>query len=50
MPHSVVKLMRCMEHLDSTAIAEGIENVEQLQAVQRFGIKLGQGYLWGRPS
>jgi diguanylate cyclase (GGDEF)-like protein len=49
-PKSIMKLMRCVEYLDATAIAEGIENSAQLEAVKQFGIKLGQGYLWGRPS
>jgi len=31
-------------------IAEGIETPEELQAIRELGIKLGQGYLLGRPE
>ena len=35
--------------LDLTTVAEGIETEEQLVAVRRAGLDLGQGYLLGRP-
>ena len=44
------KLMRCVEHLGATSIAEGIENQAQLAAMTGFGVRLGQGYLWGKPE
>lgn len=47
---SVRNLMRCVDHLGATAIAEGIETEEQLAATKALGIRLGQGYLWGRPQ
>lgn len=31
-------------------IAEGIENVRELETLQKLGIRLGQGYLLGKPS
>lgn len=36
--------------VDATSVAEGIETVEQLSAVQAAGIAWGQGYLLGRPA
>jgi EAL domain-containing protein (putative c-di-GMP-specific phosphodiesterase class I) len=33
-----------------TVIAEGIETEEELAVLQRLGVKLGQGFLLGRPS
>ena len=30
-------------------VAEGIENVQQQQAVRELGCAMGQGYLYGRP-
>jgi diguanylate cyclase (GGDEF)-like protein len=47
---SIVKLMRCVEHLGATSIAEGIESEAQLEAMKGFGVRLGQGYLWGKPE
>ena len=47
---ALVKLMRCVEHLGATAIAEGIETQMQLEAMSAFGVSLGQGYLWGKPQ
>ena len=36
--------------VDATSVAEGIETVQQLSAVQAAGIAWGQGYLLGRPA
>ena len=36
--------------LGKTVIAEGIEQPEQLQQLQRLGCAMGQGYLLGRPQ
>ena len=36
--------------VNAVTIAEGIETVEQLTAMQRANISLGQGYLLGRPA
>jgi diguanylate cyclase (GGDEF)-like protein/PAS domain S-box-containing protein len=35
--------------LGLTAVAEGIEDEIQLDALRRLGCSLGQGYLWSRP-
>jgi diguanylate cyclase (GGDEF)-like protein/PAS domain S-box-containing protein len=43
---SIVDLARSV-HL--TAVAEGIESVEQLELLRRLGCSAGQGYLWSRP-
>jgi diguanylate cyclase (GGDEF)-like protein len=42
-------IMRLTETLSMTAIAEGVETVEQLQTLRDIGCPLGQGYLFGRP-
>ncbi len=43
---SVVSLARAV---GIVAIAEGVETVQQLEALQRLGCGFGQGYLWSRP-
>jgi EAL domain-containing protein (putative c-di-GMP-specific phosphodiesterase class I) len=30
-------------------LAEGVENLDQLEELARIGCDLGQGYWWGRP-
>ena len=46
-------IVRSTVHLASglglRVVAEGVENVEQLQRLQEYGCGLGQGYLLGRP-
>ena len=34
----------------ATVIAEGIQTVEEAEALQRLGVRYGQGYLYGRPQ
>ena len=36
--------------MDTQVIAEGIESVEELDALRRLGVPLGQGYYLGRPG
>jgi diguanylate cyclase (GGDEF)-like protein len=36
--------------LGMNVVAEGIENISQLQVLQRLGCKLGQGYLFAKPA
>jgi EAL domain-containing protein (putative c-di-GMP-specific phosphodiesterase class I) len=38
------------EQLDAMVVAEGIETVDELEAVQATGARFGQGYLLARPS
>jgi PAS domain S-box-containing protein len=38
------------DELNATVIAEGIETEDELEALRRIGIELGQGYLLGRPG
>lgn len=44
--HSLAVLVR---NLDVKLVAEGIEEVEQVIALQELGCQYGQGYLFGRP-
>lgn len=36
--------------MDTQVIAEGIESVQELEALRRLGVPLGQGYFLGRPG
>lgn len=46
----IVALMVQLAHnLDMQVVAEGIEDVHQLEAVQRAGFDIGQGYHFARP-
>jgi PAS domain S-box-containing protein len=38
------------EETGTTLIAEGVESVEERAAIEHLGIRLGQGYLFGRPA
>jgi EAL domain-containing protein (putative c-di-GMP-specific phosphodiesterase class I) len=38
------------EELDAMVVAEGIETVEELEAVKESGARFGQGYLLARPA
>ena len=40
------RLIDVIHALGATAIAEGVETVEDRQAVERFGVELAQGFLW----
>jgi EAL domain-containing protein (putative c-di-GMP-specific phosphodiesterase class I) len=37
------------QSLGMIPVAEGVETLEQRDAVRRAGCELAQGYLWGRP-
>jgi EAL domain-containing protein (putative c-di-GMP-specific phosphodiesterase class I) len=37
-------------HTISEMIAEGIETEAEAETLQRLGIRLGQGFLFGRPE
>jgi EAL domain-containing protein (putative c-di-GMP-specific phosphodiesterase class I) len=38
------------EETGTTLIAEGVESLEERAVIERLGIRLGQGYLFGRPA
>jgi EAL domain-containing protein (putative c-di-GMP-specific phosphodiesterase class I) len=46
----LMNLVRQTECDNYTVIAEGIENTEDLLVVQDTGVRLSQGYHWGRPT
>ena len=46
----VYSIQEIAASMGCTAIAEGIETPEELQVVQSLGVRLGQGYHFGRPS
>ena len=43
-------LMRMAERLEIPLLAEGIERREELAELERLGVPLGQGYLFGEPT
>ena len=45
----IVTVMFALE-VGSSVVAEGIEKLGELRAVQLLGVDTGQGYLFGRPS
>jgi diguanylate cyclase (GGDEF)-like protein len=46
----IVRAVIAMAHdLGIEAVAEGVETVEQLESLKRFGCNYGQGYLFSRP-
>ncbi|MDJ0395643.1 bifunctional diguanylate cyclase/phosphodiesterase [Rhodococcus sp. G-MC3] len=49
-PHAIVSAITALaKAFDVNVVAEGIETVEQLDAVRAIGCELGQGYLMSRP-
>jgi EAL domain-containing protein (putative c-di-GMP-specific phosphodiesterase class I) len=46
----VSMIVRLCSELGAVVVAEGIETVEELQAVRDCGAQLGQGYLFARPG
>ncbi|MDB4956374.1 MAG: hypothetical protein JWO36_3943 [Myxococcales bacterium] len=46
----VLAIVRMCGELDAMVVAEGIETVEELDAVQAAGARFGQGYLLARPA
>jgi EAL domain-containing protein (putative c-di-GMP-specific phosphodiesterase class I) len=46
----VAAVVSLAHNLGLTAVAEGIETVEQLVRLQELGCDIGQGYLFGRPQ
>jgi diguanylate cyclase (GGDEF)-like protein len=45
----LIRILQVVDSLGSVAIAEGIEDASDRQVVLDAGVRLGQGYLWGRP-
>ncbi|MBT9312695.1 EAL domain-containing protein [Leptothoe kymatousa] len=45
----VSTILALSKHLGLTAVAEGIETPEQLQALKKLGCEFGQGYLFAPP-
>jgi EAL domain-containing protein (putative c-di-GMP-specific phosphodiesterase class I) len=46
----VLAIVRMCGELDAMVVAEGIETIEELDAVQAAGARFGQGYLLARPA
>ena len=40
------RLLDVIDALGATAIAEGVETIDDRQAIEQFGVKLAQGFLW----
>lgn len=48
--HIISGIQAIANNIGSNVIAEGIEEMQQLQFVQSCGIKYGQGWLFGKPK
>jgi EAL domain-containing protein (putative c-di-GMP-specific phosphodiesterase class I) len=48
--HLVPAVIDLAHEMGLTALAEGIEQEEELEALKAYGCDLGQGYLFGRPT
>jgi diguanylate cyclase (GGDEF)-like protein len=49
MRRALSRLLKVAEVLGAEVVAEGIENTEDYHILLDMGVKLGQGYLFGRP-
>jgi diguanylate cyclase (GGDEF)-like protein len=47
---SLERLLKVAEALGTEAVAEGVETSEDLYVLKELGVRLGQGYLLGRPT
>ncbi len=48
--HSLSRLLKVAEVLGAEVVAEGIETQEDCRVLKDLGVRLGQGYLFGRPQ
>lgn len=46
----VSAVIRLAEELDAVTVAEVVEDSRQAHALRQLGVRLGQGYLFGRPT
>jgi len=49
MRQALARLLKVAEVLEAEVVAEGIENTEDYHILVDMGVRLGQGYLFGRP-
>ncbi len=47
---SLKRLLKVANSLGAEVIAEGIESRDDLDVLKEYGVKSGQGYLWGVPA
>ena len=47
--HIIKAILAMCEGLGMDVVAEGIEREEQVERLQSFGCRSGQGFLFGRP-
>ncbi len=48
--HSLARLLKVAEVLGADVVAEGIESHDDCVVLKDMGVRLGQGYLFGRPK
>jgi EAL domain-containing protein (putative c-di-GMP-specific phosphodiesterase class I) len=46
----VALLVRMVNDLDIVPVAEGVENAEDHEVLRQMGVRMGQGYYYGRPE
>jgi len=47
---SLQRLVQLSRNLDTTLVAEGIEEHKDIEVLVDMGVRMGQGFLWGRPA
>jgi len=47
---SLNRLLKMSKSLGMEVIAQGIESLDDLEALKSLGVKFGQGFLWGQPA
>ena len=47
---SLERMVRVALTLDTTLIAEGIDDLNDIEALQEIGVLYGQGFHWGKPA
>jgi EAL domain-containing protein (putative c-di-GMP-specific phosphodiesterase class I) len=49
MRKALARMLKVADVLEAEVVAEGIENTEDYHILVDMGVRLGQGYLFGRP-
>jgi diguanylate cyclase (GGDEF)-like protein len=48
--HSLKRILKIVHSCNAVPIVEGIETIEELEALSDFDVEYGQGYYFGKPS
>ena len=50
MRETLIRLLKIAAVLEAEVVAEGIEDTDDYHLLQEMGVKMGQGYLFGKPK